>query len=64
MYWCRTGKPLGLSKNTRRCVCPAGRERTFEGVPMYGGGGRRYTVQPPTYVQTKKKRPEGRFFDN
>jgi len=29
-------------KNVRRFVCPAGRERTFEGVPIYGGGGRIY----------------------
>ena len=30
------------AEHVRRCVCPAGRERTFEGVPIYGGGGRRY----------------------
>jgi len=36
------GKPSGLAKNARGGICPAGRDRTFEGVPMYGGGGRIY----------------------
>lgn len=36
------GKPSGLAKNARGGICPAGRDCTFEGVPMYGGGGRRY----------------------
>ena len=27
------GKPLGLAKNTRSGICPAGRERTFGGMP-------------------------------
>ena len=31
------GKPIGKKKNARGGICPAGRERTFEGVPMYGG---------------------------
>ena len=38
------GKPLGLAKNARGGICPAGRDCTFEGVPMYGGGGRRYYI--------------------
>ncbi len=28
------GKPLGLAKNTRSGICPAGRERTFGGMPV------------------------------
>ena len=36
------GKPSGLAKNARGGICPAGRDCTFEGVPLYGGGGRRY----------------------
>ena len=28
------GKPLGLAKNARGGICPAGRERTFEGAPL------------------------------
>ena len=28
------GKPLGLAKNVRGGVCPAGRDRTFEGAPL------------------------------
>ena len=27
------GKPLGLAKNARGGICPAGRERTFGGMP-------------------------------
>jgi hypothetical protein len=45
-------------KNVRRCVCPAGRERTFEGVTIYGGGGRRY--KNISYMQ--KWRPKNDIF--
>ena len=27
------GKPLGLAKNARGGICPAGRDRTFGGMP-------------------------------
>ena len=27
------GKPLGLAKNTRGGICPAGRDSTFGGMP-------------------------------
>jgi len=27
------GKPFGLSKNARLCICPARRERTLGGNP-------------------------------
>ena len=36
-----------MAKNTRLCIFTAGRERTFEGVPIHGGGGRRYNKNPP-----------------
>lgn len=38
-------------------------ERTFEGAPFYGGGGRRYykIFEICKYFH-KKKRPVGRFF--
>jgi len=29
------GKPLGLSKNARLCICPARHERTFGGNPPF-----------------------------
>ena len=33
-----TGKPLGLAKNVRGGICPAGRDRTFEGSRPVGEG--------------------------
>ena len=47
MYLSKIGEPQGLAKNIRLCVCPAERDRTFEGVPIIdGGGGRRYKKNP------------------
>ena len=34
MYQREIGKPLGLATNTRGGICPAGRERTFGGMPV------------------------------
>ena len=28
------GKPLGLAKNARGGICPAGRDRTYGGMPV------------------------------
>ena len=39
MYLSKIGEPQGLAKNIRLCVCPAERDRTFEGVPIIDGGG-------------------------
>ena len=38
----RKGGALFAKKSFSPCICPAGRDRIFEGVPIYGGGGRRY----------------------
>lgn len=37
MYRRKIGEPQGLAKNIRRGVCPAGRDRTFEGAPSSMG---------------------------
>ena len=38
------GKPLGLSKNARLCICPARRERSYGGIGGAKADVRRYNV--------------------
>ena len=38
------------------CVCPARRDRTFEGVPIYGGGGRSYKQKLRMSRRTRRKK--------